>query len=408
MAREPTFVVIGAGQAGGRAVEAMRAAGFAGRIQLVGAEAHVPYERPPLSKKLLTGDVGPQSTYLHDAAFYDDQHIELRLGVDAVAIGREARSVRLSTGETLAYDKLLLTTGSRVRRLSIPGDTLPGVHYLRHMDDSLAIRARLAEGARVVVIGGGYIGLEAAAAARARGCAVTVLEAASLVMNRVVAPEIGRFYEDLHRANGVDIRTAVKVLKFTGVGRVEAVVCDGGVTLAADFVSVGVGAEADAGLAEAAGLMVDNGIVVDRYGRSSDEHIFAAGDVANQPNEALGRRLRLESWQNAQNQAIAVARVMCGGSDPYQELPWFWSDQYGLNLQMLGLPEGWDRLVIRGDMAAHKFTAFYLRDRVVIGANAVNSPRDLRFARMLMEQGARPEPAALADPNIPLKLLLGE
>ena len=408
MTKESTFVVIGAGQAGGRAVEAMRATGFAGRIQLLGAEAHVPYERPPLSKKLLTGEVGPETTYLHDPAFYDDQRIELRLGVDAVAIDREARSVRLSTGESLAYDKLLLTTGSRVRRLSIPGAGLPGVHYLRHMDDCLAIRERFAEGARLVVIGGGYIGLEAAAAARTCGCAVAVLEAVGLVMNRVVAPEIGRFYEDLHRANGVDIRTGVKVLEFTGAGHVEAVVCDGGVTLPADFVIVGVGVEADSGLAEAAGLIVDNGIVVDRYGRSSDEHIFAAGDVANQPNELVGRRLRLESWQNAQNQAIAVARVMCGGSDPYQEWPWFWSDQYGLNLQMVGLPEGWDRLVIRGDMATHNFAAFYLRDRVVIGANAVNNPRDLRFGRMLMEQGARPEPAALADPNIPLKSLLGE
>ncbi len=406
MTGESTFVVIGAGQAGGRAVEAMRAAGFAGRIQLVGGEAHVPYERPPLSKKLLTGDVGPETTYLHDPTFYEDQHIELRLGVEAVAIDREARSVRLTTGETLVYDKLLLTTGSRVRRLSIPGATLPGVHYLRHMDDSLAIRDRLAAGARLVVIGGGYIGLEAAAAARARGCAVTVLEAASRVVNRVVAPEIGRFYEDLHRANGVDIRTDVKVLEFIGDGRIEAVVCKGGITLPADFVIVGVGIEADAGLAQAAGLVVDNGIVVDSSGRSSDEHIFAAGDVANQPSDLLGRRLRLESWQNAQNQSIAVARIMCGGSEPYQELPWFWSDQYGLNLQMIGLPEGWDRLVIRGDMAAHKFAAFYLRDRAIIGANAVNSPRDLRFARMLMEQGARPDPAALADQNIPLKSLL--
>ena len=408
MTKDSTFVVIGAGQAGGRAVEAMRAAGFPGRIQLLGAEAHVPYERPPLSKKLLTGDGGPETTYLHDAAFYDDQHIEMRLGVDAVAIDREARSVRLSTGETLDYDKLLLTTGSRVRKLSIPGATLPGVLYLRDMDDSLAIRARLTVGARLVMIGGGYIGLEAAASARARGCAVTVLEAASLVMNRVVAPEISRFYENLHRAKGVDIRTGVKLLEFTGDGHVEAVVCDGGVTLPADFVIVGVGVEAETGLAEAAGLMVDNGIVVDRYGQTSDEHIYAAGDVANQPNEFLGRRLRLESWLNAQNQAIAVARVMCGGSDPYQEMPWFWSDQFGLNLQMIGLPEGWDRIIIRGDMAAHKFAAFYLRDRRIIGANAVNNPRDIRFARMLMEQATRPDPAALADPNIPLKSLLEE
>ena len=403
---EPTYVVIGAGQAGGRAVEAMRAAGHAGRIQLVGAETHVPYERPPLSKKLLTGDVGPETTYLHDAVFYEEQRIELHLGVHAVAIDREACSVRLSTGKILAYDKLLLTTGSRVRRLSIPGATLPGVYYLRHMDDCLALGARLREGARLVVIGGGYIGLEVAAAARTRGCAVTVLEAAELVMNRVVGPEISRFYDDLHRANGVDIRTAVKVSELIGAGRVEAVVCEGGITCPADTVIIGVGADADASLAEAAGLTVDNGIVVDAYGRTSDAHIYAAGDVANQPNSLLGRRLRLESWQNAQNQAIAVARVMCGLLEPYQELPWFWSDQYGLNLQMIGLPEGWDRLVIRGDMAAHKFTAFYLRDGAIIGANAINSPRDLRFARMFMEHGTRPDPAALADLDTPLKSLL--
>ena len=403
---EPVFVVIGAGQAGGRAVEAMRAAGYAGRILLIGAETHVPYERPPLSKKLLTGDVGPQSAYLHDPAFYEDQRIELRLGTEVLAIDREVRTVRLSSGETLAYDKLLLTMGSRVRRLSIPGATLAGVHYLRSMDDSLAIRARLADGARLVVIGGGYIGLEAAAAARQRGCAVTVLEAADKVMNRVVAPEISRFYEDLHRENGVDIRTGVKVLELTGAGRIQAVACADGVTFPADMVIIGVGIEPDVGLAEAAGIAVDNGIVVDQFGRTSDEHIYAAGDVANQPNAFMGRRLRLESWQNAQNQAIAVARIMCGGSDPHQELPWFWSDQYGLNLQMIGLPEGWDRLVIRGDMAAHKFTAFYLREGVVIGANAVNSPRELRIARMLMEQEAKPDPSALADPEIALKSLL--
>lgn len=403
---QATFVVIGAGQAGGRAVEAMRAAGFSGRILLVGSEAYVPYERPPLSKKLLTGDTEIETTYLQDPSFYDDQRIEMRLSVDAVAIDREARTLELSSGETLVYDKLLLTTGARVRKLSIPGADLPGVHYLRSMDESLAIRERLVAGARLVVVGGGYIGLEAASAARTRGCEVVILEAADRILNRVVAPEISRFYEDLHRANGVDIRTGVKLLEFTGDGKVEAVVCEGGVTCPADFVIVGIGVEADSGLAEAAGLAVDNGIVVDAYGQTSDEHIYAAGDVANQPNELLGRRLRLESWQNAQNQAIAVARVMCGGTEPHQELPWFWSDQYGLNLQMVGLPESWDQIVIRGEMASHKFTAFYLRDQLVVGANALNNPRDIRFTRMLMEQGARPDPVALADPNIPLKSLL--
>ena len=188
----------------------------------------------------------------------------------------------------------------------------------------------------------------------------------------------------------------------------DAVICDGGISVPADFIIIGIGVEADTGLAEQAGLAVDNGIVVDHFGQTSDGHIFAAGDVTNHPNELLGRRLRLESWQNAQNQAIAVARVMCGGSEPYRELPWFWSDQYGLNLQMIGMPENWDQLVIRGDMAAQKFTAFYLKGGDIDGANAVNSPRELRFARMLMEQNVRPDPAALADPDIPLKSLLSE
>jgi len=226
------------------------------------------------------------------------------------------------------------------------------------------------------------------------------------VLNRVVAPEIGRFYEGLHRANGVDIRTRIKVVEFTGERHVEAVACGGGEIIPADFVIVGIGVEAETGLAEEAGLAVDNGIVVDRFGRTSDEHIYAAGDVTNHPNELLGRRLRLESWQNAQNQAIAVARVMCGGAEPYTELPWFWSDQYGLNLQMIANPTDWDALVIRGDMASHKFIAFYLQEGAIIGANAVNCPRDLRFARSFMEQGARPDPTALADADIPLKSLL--
>lgn len=405
---EATYVVIGAGQAGGRAVEAMRAEGFAGRIVLLGAESHVPYERPPLSKQLLAGDDGPERTYLHGWAFYREHDIDLRLGTRAVALDREARSVRLSGGDTLVYDQLLLTTGARVRRLTIPGAELPGIYYLREIGDSLAIRGRLVEGAALVVVGGGYIGLEVTAAARSRGCRVTVLEMEPVVMSRVVAPEIGRFYEDVHRERGVDIRTGVAVEGFEGDGRVERVACSGGVTIPADFVVVGVGIGAATDLAEKAGIMVDNGIVVDEYGRTSDPDIYAAGDVSNHPNPLLGRRLRLESWQNAQNQAIAVARNMCGKTEPYAEVPWFWSDQYDLNLQMVGLADQWDRLVLRGDMASHKFAAFYLRDGVIVAANAVNGPRDVRFARKLIEQRARPDADGLANPDTPLKSFLAD
>jgi 3-phenylpropionate/trans-cinnamate dioxygenase ferredoxin reductase subunit len=401
-----TYVVIGAGQAAGRAVEAMRGEGFEGRIVVVGTEDHLPYERPPLSKQLLTGDYEPERTYLHDQAFYDEHRIELRLRTSALAIDRDARTVDLSDGESLSYDKLLLTTGARVRRLSSPGSDLPGINYLRDISDSLAIRGHFAEGARLVIVGGGYIGLEAAAAAASRGCHVTVLEMAPLVMNRVVAPDVSRFYEAVHRDHGVDIRTSATVEGFAGGDRVEAVLSGDGVSIPADFVVVGVGIEAEATLAEAAGLPIDNGIMVDEYGRTEDPAIFAAGDVANHPNPLLGRRVRLESWQNAQNQAINTARAMCGRLEPYAEIPWFWSNQYDLNLQMVGLPETWDQLVVRGDMADHRFSVFYLADGSLVAANGINSPRDVRVARMLMEQNIRPDSAALGDPDTPLKSLL--
>ena len=408
MTSHSTFVVVGAGQAAGRAVEAMRAEGFDGHIVVVGAEDHPPYERPPLSKQLLTGDYEPERTYLHDRSFYDERGIELRLGTKALHIDREAGTVELSDGDTLAYDKLLLTTGARVRRLSSPDAEKPGIHYLRDIDDSLAIRAHFGDGANLVIVGGGYIGLEAAAAAVSQGCRVTVLEMAPLVMNRVVAPEISRYFEAVHRDHGVDVRTGVAVEGFAGDSRVTAVRCDDGQLIPADFVIVGVGIEADADLADSAGLAVDNGIVVDEFGATADPAIYAAGDVANHPNALLERRIRLESWQNAQNQAINTARAMCGRMEPYAEIPWFWSNQYDLNLQLVGMPETWDQVVMRGDIADNKFAAFYLADGRVVAANGVNNPRDVRVARMLIQQKASPDMDALGDPEIALKSLLAD
>ena len=407
MTPQETFVVIGAGQAGGRAVEAMRAEGFGGRVVLIGAETHVPYERPPLSKQLLiSDDEGPARTYIHGEDFYREKDIELRLGMQATHIDRVARRITLSDGDVLDYSKLLLATGSKVRRLSIPGSDLAGIHYLRDIEESLAIRSDLKTDAVLVIVGGGYIGLEVAAAARTRGCRVTVIEMEDVVMNRVVAPEIGHFFAEVHRAQGVDIRTGEGVTGFEGEGRVTGVLGADGVRYAADVVVVGVGIAAETSLAEAAGLTVTNGIVVDEFGQTSDPNIFAAGDVANQPSPVDGGRLRLESWQNAQNQAIAVARVMCGARTPHAETPWFWSDQYDLNLQMTGLASAWDRLVFRGDPAERKFTVFYMAADKVVMANAVNAPRDLRFARMLIEAAASVEDAALADQAVPLKSLL--
>ncbi|MCZ6524863.1 MAG: FAD-dependent oxidoreductase [Alphaproteobacteria bacterium] len=401
-----TYVIIGAGQAGGRAAETLRAEGFAGRVVVVGAEAYVPYERPPLSKQLLKGEEGPERAFLHPPEYYPEKEIELRLGCRAEAIDARARRVSLSDGETLGYDKLLITTGSRVRKLDLPGAELPGIHYLRDLGDCFALRRALTPGAALAVIGGGYIGLEVAAAARARGCRVTVLEMAPEIMSRQLAPEVGAFMAELHRAAGVEIRTGVAVTGLAGAGRVERILSGDDAPVEADVVVIGVGIEPETGLAESAGLALDNGIVVDERGRTSEPRIFAAGDVTNHPNPLLGRRLRLESWQNAQNQAIAAARAMCGREQAYAEVPWFWSDQYDVNLQMVGLPERWERLVFRGEVGAHKFTVFYLEDDRVVAANAVNQGRDIRPARQLIAERRPVDAERLADPGVSLKTLL--
>ena len=406
MSSAPTTVIVGTGQAGGWAAVTLRAEGFTGRIVVVGEESHPPYERPPLSKGVLSKDEAPETCHLRPADSYGEQSIELRLGVRATGLDRAARRVALTDGETLDYDTLLLATGSRVRRLPVPGADGPGVHYLRTIDDALAIRARLTPQARLCVVGGGYIGLEVAASARQRGCAVTILEMEDVVMKRVVPAEVGRFYDGVHREHGVDIRLGQTVTRIEDDGAAQRVVCADGTEVAADIVVVGVGIIPNAELADAAGLDVDNGILVDELGRTSDPHVFAAGDVTNHVNPVLGRRVRLESWQNAQNQAIAVARAMCGGQTPYGEVPWFWSDQYDLNLQMVGLADRWDQVVVRGDMDSRRFVVVCLADGRVVTGNGVNSARDVRYVRRMIEKNSAVDPAALADPEVPLKSLV--
>lgn len=407
MAADKTFVIAGAGQAGGRAAEAMRRAGFDGRIVMVGEEHHVPYERPPLSKELLTTDQSFEKTYLNPAAFYAEQNIELRLGAKVEGIDAKAHRVVLGDGEALAYDKLLLSTGARARRLELAGAVLGGVHYLRSIEDSLAIKNELVAGASIVVIGGGYVGLEVAAGARTNGCEVTVIEIEDVLLARVTDRAVGRLYADLHRCRGTDVRTGVTAERFEGGGRIERVVCSDGSAFDADAVIVGVGIIPNAELAVAAGLAVENGILVDEFGATSEPDIYAAGDVANHPNPVLGHRLRLESWQNAQNQAIAVARNMCGARAPYAEVPWFWSDQFDVNLQMAGAPLKWDRLVYRGDPASGRFMVFYMDKDRVVAANAFNLGREVRLAKKLIETRKAVADADLADENTRLKDLAG-
>lgn len=396
------LVIVGASQAGGRAAQAARAAGFAGRIVLIGEEEWIPYERPPLSKQLLKADEGIERVQLHPRTFYQEKSIELRLGSRATAIDRAAHQLRVD-GEVIGYDRLLLATGARVRKLPLPGADLPGIFYLRTIDDSLAIRARLKAQPRVVVIGGGFIGLEAAASARACGCAVTVLEAADRLMGRAIAREVGDYFVELHRKRGTEVRLGAQIVRFEGTGKIERVVLADGMEIPCDLLIVGIGIVPNVELAVEAGLVVDNGVVVDERGRTSDPAIFAAGDVTNQPNAWAGRRLRLESYQNAQDQGMTVGRNMAGEDHIHNDRLWVWSDQYETNLQMIGAPSAWDLLVYRGDPASGSFTVFYLHGGKVVGVNAINNGREVRILERLMASGATVTPDQLADPTVNLR-----
>jgi 3-phenylpropionate/trans-cinnamate dioxygenase ferredoxin reductase subunit len=407
MLEDKTFVIIGAGHAGGRAAQALRVAGFAGRVILVGEETFIPYERPPLSKELLTTDLGVEKAQLNPEAFYKDKNIELLLGVRGKSIDRAAHTVTLSDCRSLKYDKLMLTTGARVRKIPLPGSELPGVHYLRDFNDTLNIRAALIKGGRVIVIGGGFIGLEAAASARKRGCEVTVLEAADRLMGRAVAHEIGNYFADYHRKQGVDLRLGASVSKIEGEGKVERVVLGTGETIDCALVIIGVGILPNVEIAQEAGLKVENGIVVDEFGVTSDPDIYCAGDVANLPLKSLGgRRVRLESYQNAQNTAMAVARNMLGEPKPVGETPWVWTDQYDVNLQMVGMPEKWSKLVYRGNVDEGRFTVFYLDDtNHIVGVNTINNGRERTLSQRLLEAGQPVDPVKLADADIRLNKL---
>ncbi len=398
-------IIVGAGQAGGQTAVSLRLMGYEGPVLLIGDESHVPYERPPLSKAFLAGDVGHERLYLKRPTYYDDHDIALKLGMRVGAIDRTTKTVTLTSGESLGYDKLVLATGSRVRQLDVPGADLKGVHYLRTLGDVEAIKAELEPDAAVAIVGGGYIGLEVAAVMAKLGAKPVVIELLDQVMARAMAPDVAQFFEDVHRGEGVDIRlnTGVTGFQADDQGRVGAVATDTGETIAADLVIIGIGILPETGLAETAGLAVDNGIVVDDCGRTEDPSVFAAGDCTNHPNALLDRRLRLESVQNAVSQGKAVAAAIIGKPAPYAEVPWFWSDQFDLKLQIVGLSEPEDRVVIRGSLEDRKFSACYLRDGVFVAINCINALRDFTAAKKLVAAGARPDPARLADPDIALK-----
>ena len=397
------IVIIGAGQAGAQAIATLRSEGFEGALTLVGDEPYAPYQRPPLSKAYLAGEFARERLFLKPDAFYAEAACNLRLSLAAEAIDRRGKTVRLSDGTRLSYDRLLLTTGARVRKLPVSGAALPGVYYLRGIADVDGLRQHFQPGARLAVVGGGYIGLEVAAVAVKHGLKVTVIEAAERVMVRAASPQISAFYEEVHRVKGVEFVLGAMAEAFEGSARVEAVSTNLG-RVQADFVLAGIGIVPNCELAEAAGLVCDNGISVDEFGTTSDPDIFAAGDCTSHPGFA-GGRVRLESVQNAIDHAKHAALAMVGKPLAYREVPWFWSDQYDLKLQIAGLAHPGDTTVLRGNPDSHKFSVFHLREGVVAAVEAVNAAQDYIVGRKLIAARAVITPERLADLSVPVKSL---
>jgi 3-phenylpropionate/trans-cinnamate dioxygenase ferredoxin reductase subunit len=403
----PGVVIAGAGFAAGEFAIRLRQAGYTHAITLVGAEPHLPYHRPPLSKTYLSGAVTEDTLLLRPEAAYTRANITFRPRTTVTAIDRQAKAAVLSTGETLPYNHLVLATGGHARRLTCPGADLQGVLALRTLDDVAAIRAHLQPGKTLVIIGGGYIGLEVAAVATKHGVDVTVVEAAPRVLARVAGAEISAFYEKAHRDAGVTILTSAAVTALTGAeNHVTGVTLADGRHLPADFVIAGIGLIPNDQLAKDAGLHTENGIWVDEYCQTEDPAILAIGDCSNHPSTFLGRRVRLESVPNAIEQARVAADTITGKMAPYAAIPWFWSDQYDLKLQAVGISDGHDQVVLRGDMAARSFIIFYLRQGTVIAADAVNKPGEFLIAKRLVGAATSPDSVGLADPSRPLKDLL--
>lgn len=404
------LVILGAGHCGGRAAEALRRLGYDGRLILVGAEPDLPYERPPLSKGLLTGAMSFADCRLHDEAYYRENAVELLTEMRATAVDLAARRVELESGAPLSFGKLLVTTGATPRRLSLPGTDLPGVLTLRDRSDSEAIGAALQPGARIAVVGGGFIGLEVAASARARGCAVVVLEAAPQLLGRVLPKEVGQAIGAVHGESGVEVRLNAQTTAFLGDTRVTAVALDDGSEIAADAVVIGIGIAPETALAEAAGLAVEDGVMTDAGCATAAEGVCAAGDVARTLNPRYGRAIRLESWQNAEQQAEVAAKTLLGETVAHAPVPWVWSDQYDWNLQVAGFPGEGDSIAVRGSLEDGKALFFALKDGALIGAvglgHGTAAAKDLRVAQMMIERGARPDAAQLADPDVSLKQLV--
>jgi 3-phenylpropionate/trans-cinnamate dioxygenase ferredoxin reductase subunit len=397
-------VIVGGGQAGFQVAASLRSRKFDGSIVILGEEPALPYQRPPLSKGYLKGEASEDSVLLRPASFYAANAIDVRLDTRVQAIERDAGKVALASGERIPYDSLVLATGARVRTLPVPGAELAGVVYVRTLADAVTLKPLVEAANNVVVIGGGFIGLECAAVAATLGCKVVVLEALERLMARVVSPVLSAYYRELHAGHGVDVRLGAAVTEIVSKGgRVTAVRCDDGSTIAADLVVVGIGVIPNDELAHAAGLACGRGIVVDANLRSGDPNIYAIGDCAAFPHPMARGLLRLESVQNAVDQGKAVADAIVGEAKPYAAVPWFWSDQYDVKLQIVGLTQGYDETVTLGDVGASRFSVLYFRERKLIGIDSVNRPSDHVVGRKLFGAGKTVALEAARAPGFDLR-----
>ncbi len=404
--QEYGVVIVGAGQAGCDVSLGLRQQGYSSTIRLIGDENYPPYRRPPLSKSFLAGDATLESLYLRPEASYKEQRIECSYGIGVESIDRQARTVRLFDATQLEFDHLVLATGGKVRRLSLRGADRANVHYVRTIDDILRLKDHFLAGKRLVIVGGGFIGLEAAAVGIQKKLNVTVVEALPRVLARVTSPEMSAFYEQAHRSRGVTVLTGTGVHALEGEPLVDTVVLSDGRRIPADVLVVGIGIVPNIELADAAGLAVSNGIVTDSSTKTEDPHIYAIGDCGNHRSSLFDRHVRLESVPNASEQARICAAAICAKPIPPSTVPWFWSDQYDLKLQMAGLCEGYDQVAIRGDPSKESFCALYLRGGTIIAVDAVNRPGDFVVSKRLIAERVAASVERLADDASPLKALL--
>jgi len=400
------YVIVGANLAGGTAAITLREEGFDGEIVLIGAEPHPPYERPPLSKEYLQGRQPFENALLKPVNFYTDHNIQTRFGVRAVRVDSRGHAIKLEGGGQVSYDKVLVATGARNRRLRIPGADLEGIYDLRTVDDAGRIRARSRGGSRAVLVGMGFIGSEVAASLRHRGVEVTVIEPFKTPLYRALGEQVGRVFEAIHRENGVLMFFEELVTAFEGTGHLQRVVTSAGRRIECDFVVVGVGVEPATDLMADSNVKIDNGIVVDEYCQTNVEGIYAAGDVANHFHPLFGRLVRVEHWQNAIYQARAAASSMLGRREPYSDVHWFWSDQYDCNVQYAGFHTGWDELVVRGNLEERNAVVFYMQEQRIAAAVAFNRGRDLQRAISLIKARVQVEPTVLRDEGVDLRSLV--